>query len=124
MRAGVSYRQQETYPYWNGILSATIPSRSTALRGISDFLDEMEKVLIASKPSVKTYWDNGDQLLQSLRSEEVWAASAWEQAGWKLHAENPNIDYIAPTSGSLAWVDTFAIPQRVRTVQHTPTSIS
>ena len=77
-----------------------------------DFLDEMEKVLIAGKPSVKTYWDNGDQLLQSIRSEEVWAASAWEQAGWKLHAENPNIDYIAPTSGALAWVDTFAIPAK------------
>ncbi|MEA4860448.1 MAG: extracellular solute-binding protein [Sphaerochaeta sp.] len=76
------------------------------------FLDEMEKVLIAGKPSVKTYWDNGDQLLQSLRSEEVWAASAWEQAGWKLHAENPNIDYIAPTSGALAWVDTFTIPSK------------
>jgi spermidine/putrescine transport system substrate-binding protein len=72
----------------------------------------MEKVLIAGKPSVKTYWDNGDQLLQSLRSEEVWAASAWEQAGWKLHAENPNIDYFAPTSGALAWVDTFAIPAK------------
>ncbi len=76
------------------------------------FLHDMEKVLIAGKPSVKTYWDNGDQLLQLLRSEEVWAASAWEQAGWKLHAENPNIDYIAPTSGALAWVDTFAIPAK------------
>jgi spermidine/putrescine transport system substrate-binding protein len=76
------------------------------------FLDKMEDVLIEGKPSVKTYWDNGDQLLQLIRSEEVWAASAWEQAGWKLHAENPNIDYIAPTSGALAWVDTFAIPAR------------
>jgi spermidine/putrescine transport system substrate-binding protein len=76
------------------------------------FLDEMETVLIEAKPVVKTYWDNGDQLLQLLRSEEVWAASAWEQAGWKLHAENPNIDYLAPTSGALAWVDTFALPAR------------
>ena len=76
------------------------------------FLDEMEKVLIAGKPSVKTYWDNGDQLLQLLRSGEVWAASAWEQAGWKLHGENPDIDYLAPASGALAWVDTFAIPAR------------
>jgi spermidine/putrescine transport system substrate-binding protein len=82
------------------------------LEAYQSFLDEMEKVLIAGKPSVKTYWDNGDQLLQLLRSEEVWAASAWEQAGWKLHSENPNIDYLAPTSGALAWVDTFAIPAR------------
>jgi spermidine/putrescine transport system substrate-binding protein len=80
--------------------------------GYQKFLDEMEKKLIAGKPIVKTYWDNGDQLLQLLRSGEVWAASAWEQAGWKLHAENPDIDYIAPTSGALGWVDTFAIPAR------------
>lgn len=81
-----------------------------------EFLNEMEKVLIAGKPVVKAYWDNGDQLLQLLRSEEVWAASAWEQAGWKLNAENPNIDYLAPTSGALAWVDTFAIPSRSENV--------
>ncbi len=80
------------------------------------FLDDMEKILIAGKPVVKTYWDNGDQLLQLLRSEEVWAASAWEQAGWKLHAENPNIDYLAPTSGALAWIDTFAIPAQSENV--------
>ena len=76
------------------------------------FLDTMETTLIGAKPSVKTYWDNGDQLLQLLRSGEVWAASAWEQAGWKLHGENPDIDYIAPESGALGWVDTFAIPAR------------
>jgi len=80
------------------------------------FLDDMEKVLILGKPAVKTYWDNGDQLLQLLRTEEVWAASAWEQAGWKLHAENPNIDYLAPASGALAWVDTFAIPAKSENV--------
>ena len=80
--------------------------------GYQKFLDEMERKLIAGKPVVKTYWDNGDQLLQLLRSGEVWAASAWEQAGWKLHAENPDIDYIAPASGALGWVDTFAIPAK------------
>lgn len=80
------------------------------------FLNDLEVKLIAAKPVVKTYWDNGDQLLQLLRSGEVWAASAWEQAGWKLHAENPDIDYLAPSSGALAWVDTFAIPARSENV--------
>ncbi len=47
-----------------------------------------------------------------MRSGEVWAAMAWEQAGWKLHAENSDIDYLAPASGALAWVDTFAIPAK------------
>lgn len=80
------------------------------------FLDDVGAKLIAGKPVVKNYWTNGDQLLESMRSEEVWAAMAWEQAGWKLHAENPNIDYLAPASGALAWVDTFAIPAKSENV--------
>jgi len=66
---------------------------------------------------IANYWDNGDQLLESMRSGEVWAAMAWEQAGWKLHDENPNIDYLAPTSGALAWVDTFTIPAKSENVE-------
>jgi spermidine/putrescine transport system substrate-binding protein len=76
------------------------------------FLNEVEKTLIKGKPVVQNYWTNGDQLLESMRAGEVWLAMAWEQAGWKLHEENPNIDYYAPESGALAWVDTFAIPAK------------
>ena len=65
----------------------------------------------------RNYYDNGDQLIAAMRAGEVWAAMAWEQAGWKLHEENPNIDYIAPKSGPLAWVDTFAIPSKSENVQ-------
>jgi spermidine/putrescine transport system substrate-binding protein len=82
-----------------------------------EFLDGISEKLIAAKPVVRFYWDNGDQLLESIRSGEVWAAMAWEQAGWKLHEENPNIDYLAPTSGALAWVDTFAIPAKSENVE-------
>jgi spermidine/putrescine transport system substrate-binding protein len=82
-----------------------------------EFLDDISEKLIAAKPVVRFYWDNGDQLLESIRSGEVWAAMAWEQAGWKLHEENPNIDYLAPTSGALAWVDTFAIPSKSENVE-------
>ncbi len=81
------------------------------------FLDDIAAKLIEAKPVVRFYWDNGDQLLQALRSGEVWAAMAWEQAGWKLHAENPDIDYVAPESGPLAWVDTFAIPAKSENVE-------
>jgi len=85
--------------------------------GYQKFLDEIAEKLIAGKSVLRNYWDNGDQLLESMRSGEVWAAMAWEQAGWKLHKENPNIDYLAPTSGALAWVDTFAIPAKSENVE-------
>ncbi len=77
----------------------------------------MEKVaaaMIAAKPFVKNYWANGDALLQSMRSGEVHVAMAWDGAGWKLHAENPAIDFIAPRSGALGWIDTFAIPAKAK----------
>jgi len=82
-----------------------------------EFLDDVSQKLIEGKPVVKNYWDNGDQLLESMRSGEVWAAMAWEQAGWKLYAENKDIDYLAPESGALAWVDTFALPAKSENVE-------
>ena len=80
----------------------------------------MEKVgqaMIAGKPFVKNYWANGDALLQSMRSGEVHVAMAWDGGGWKLHAENPNIDFMAPKSGALGWIDTFAIPAKAKNVE-------
>jgi len=80
----------------------------------------MEKVgqaMIAGKPFVKNYWANGDALLQSMRSNEVHVAMAWDNGGWKLHAENPNIDFIAPRSGALGWIDTFAIPAKAKNTE-------
>jgi spermidine/putrescine transport system substrate-binding protein len=77
----------------------------------------MEKVgqaMIDGKGFVKNYWTNGDNLLQSMRAGEVHVAMAWDNGGWKLHAENPNIDFVAPRSGALGWIDTFAIPAKAK----------
>jgi spermidine/putrescine transport system substrate-binding protein len=79
----------------------------------------MEKVgqeMIAAKPLVQNYWTNGDALLQSIRSGEVNVAMAWDNGGWKLHAENPDIDFIAPKSGALGWIDTFALPAKAKNI--------
>ncbi|MEA3230384.1 MAG: extracellular solute-binding protein [Thermodesulfobacteriota bacterium] len=80
----------------------------------------MEKVgqkMIAAKPIVKSYWSNGDALLQSMRSGEVNVAMAWDGGGWKLNAENPDIDFVAPKSGALGWIDTFALPVKSENVE-------
>ncbi len=80
------------------------------------YLDDVEAQLIKGKDVVKNYWENGDALLESMRSGEVWAAMGWEQQAWKLYKENPAIDYIAPASGSMAWIDTFALPAKSENV--------
>jgi len=73
---------------------------------------KVEDKLIDCKDNVKTYWTGGDQLLSLLRTGEVTAAMAWDAGGWKLNAENPEIRFVAPESGALGWIDTFAIPRR------------
>lgn len=79
-------------------------------------MDRVEGSLIAGKGLVKNYWTNGDNLLQLLRSGEVSVAMGWDGGGWKLHAENPDIDFVAPRSGALGWIDTFAIPAKAKNV--------
>jgi spermidine/putrescine transport system substrate-binding protein len=79
-------------------------------------MDRVGAKLIDGKGLVKNYWTNGDALLQSMRSEEVFVAMAWDNGGWKLHAENPDIDFVAPKSGALGWIDTFAIPAKAKNV--------
>jgi spermidine/putrescine transport system substrate-binding protein len=81
------------------------------------FLNEMEAAFIKGKPVVRNYYENADALIESMRSGEIWAAMAWEQVSWKLHEENPDIDYIAPTSGAMAWVDTFTIPSKAENLE-------
>lgn len=79
-------------------------------------LDKIADTLIKAKPLVKNYWANGDSLLESMRSGEVYVAMAWDNGGWKLHDDNSDIDFKAPTEGALGWIDTFAIPAKAENV--------
>lgn len=81
-----------------------------------EMLNHIEKTLIEAKPLVKNYWANGDALLESMRSGEVFVAMAWDNGGWKLHSENAAIDFVAPAEGALGWIDTFAIPAKAKNI--------
>lgn len=80
-------------------------------------LDKIAETLIEAKPIVKNYWANGDSLLESMRSGEVFVAMAWDAGGWKLHHDNKAIDFKAPKEGALGWIDTFAIPAKAKNVE-------
>ncbi|WP_026970898.1 extracellular solute-binding protein [Aliagarivorans marinus] len=79
-------------------------------------LDKVEAKLIECKPVVKTYWTGGDALINLIRSEEVVAAMAWDAGGWKLNRDNADVKFVAPASGALGWIDTFAIPRKAKAV--------
>src|SRR5450755_4612771 len=77
-------------------------------------MDQVGATLTACKPNLKFFFDNKDQLLNGIRSGEVWAAMMWDTGGWTLNRDNPDIKYIVPRSGALGWLDTFALPARGR----------
>lgn len=80
-------------------------------------MDSVAEKMIAGKTIVKNYYANGDALLEMMRSGEVSVALAWDNGGWKLHAENADIDFVVPKSGALGWIDTFAIPAKAENVE-------
>lgn len=79
-------------------------------------MDTVAGKMVAAKPLVKNYWSNGDALLEMVRSGEVTVAMGWDNGGWKMNAENPDIDFVAPKSGALGWIDTFTIPAKAKNV--------
>ena len=49
-----------------------------------------------------------------MRAGEVVGAMMWDTGGWKLNGEKPEVQFIAPKSGALGWIDTFALPAKGR----------
>ena len=81
-------------------------------KAYSALMEEVGKTLAECKKNVKFYWDGKDQLLAGMRSGELNAAMMWDTGTWGLSKDNPEIKYLAPKSGALGWVDTFAIPAK------------
>ena len=77
-------------------------------------MDEVGKTLVACKGNLKFFWDNKDQLLNGMRSGEIVGAMMWDTGGWKLNKESPDLEFVAPKSGAMGWIDTFAIPAKGR----------
>lgn len=75
-------------------------------------MNEVGDKLISCKKNVKYYFENKDQMLGDLRSGSLAAAMMWDSGGWKLSGEVPAIKFVAPRSGAMGWVDTFALPAR------------
>lgn len=79
-------------------------------------IKKVEKKLIASKGLVKNYWTSGDTQVEIIKSGDANVISGWDAKGWAVHKINPDIDFVAPKSGALGWIDTFAIPAKAKNV--------
>lgn len=80
-------------------------------------MEKVTKKLIESKKLVKNYWTSGDTQKANMTNAGVVIQSGWDGIGWKLHKANADIDYVAPKSGALGWIDTYAIPKKSKNVE-------
>jgi len=79
-------------------------------------MERVQKTLIDGKKYVKNYWTSGDTQVSIIKSGDADVISGWDGKGWALHKINPDIDFVAPKSGALGWIDTFAIPAKSKNV--------
>ena len=75
-------------------------------------MDEVGQAMIACKGKLTFYGDNKEPLLKGMRTGNIVGAMMWNTDGWKLNAEKPELQFIAPKSGALGWIDTFAMPAK------------
>lgn len=75
-------------------------------------LDQVAEKLIACKDNIKAYWKGGDDLISLMLSGEVIASETWDSTAFRLYGENPNIVFVPPETGALAWIDTFTLPRK------------
>lgn len=74
-------------------------------------LKAVEQKLIACKSNVYAYWHGGDQLVRMMLSGNVIASGTWDSTAYRLHSLDSKFEFVPPTTGALAWVDTFTIPR-------------
>ena len=77
-------------------------------------MEQIGRTLSACKVNFRFFYDNKDQLLNGVRAGEIDAAMVWDSGGWALNRANPDIRFINPRSGAIAWMDTFVLPARGR----------
>jgi len=75
-------------------------------------LDKVVEKLIACKDNIKAYWKGGDDLSAMMLSGEIVASETWDSTAYKLYAQDKNIVFVPPSTGALAWIDTFAFPRK------------
>lgn len=76
-----------------------------------DMLGQVTEKLIACKEVIKTYWTGGDDLSALMLSGEVILSETWDSTAYKIYGENQDIVFVPPSTGALAWIDTFTMPR-------------
>ncbi|NEO59985.1 MAG: spermidine/putrescine ABC transporter substrate-binding protein [Moorea sp. SIO4G2] len=67
------------------------------------------ETLVELKPSIASF--SSDAWRSQILSGDLWLAMCYSSDAVEIMAENPDLQYVLPKSGSSLWIDTLAIPK-------------
>ncbi|NEO34797.1 MAG: spermidine/putrescine ABC transporter substrate-binding protein [Moorea sp. SIOASIH] len=67
------------------------------------------ETLVELKPSIASF--SSDAWRSQILSGDLWVAMCYSSDAAEIMAENPDLQYVLPKSGSSLWTDTLAIPK-------------
>ena len=71
-------------------------------------MKRVSALLEAQAPSVKVYASDG--VIERAASGETWIQQTWNGDGARAHAANPDLHFVFPKEGAIAWMDNVAMP--------------
>ncbi|TJX60935.1 spermidine/putrescine ABC transporter substrate-binding protein [Soehngenia saccharolytica] len=80
-----------------------------------DELEEAKNELIKQRPLVYAY--QGDEIKDSIISEEAAIGVVWSGDAVAMMRENPNLVYVLPEEGTNLWFDAMVIPKDAKNVE-------
>lgn len=71
-------------------------------------IKKVAALLEKQAPSVKVYASDG--IIERVASSETWIQQTWNGDAARAHLANPDIRYVFPKEGAVAWMDNVAVP--------------
>jgi spermidine/putrescine transport system substrate-binding protein len=78
--------------------------------------DEILKVAIANKKSIKQFWDSADNTKSGLMENGVVIGQTWDGPALSLKKQGKPVGYMAPKEGAIAWLDGWSITKAAKNV--------
>ena len=98
-------------PYYSISVAALAMGKKNAFRLDSAELKEVKEFLIAKKPIFRTLWQSFSDVVNLMKSGDMWATQGWLPMYWVLkRQEGVNVRYPVPQEGAPGWVGVFMVP--------------
>ena len=79
--------------------------------------DELLKVAIANKKSIKQFWDSADNTKSGFMENGVVIGQTWDGPPITLRKQGKPITYMAPQEGAIGWIDGWAMTKPAKNVE-------